>query len=153
MADELFGSELGLAFVIVGVLLFVVEVFQPGFLIAVPATVFIALGVLLSFNIVDGLLLLPIGLAVGLGSLYGTMMLYQSLAPPDTPSEMSIEGKIGEKGIVTKEVVANDRSGKIKIGMEEVRATSDQNISVGTKVKVTDAEGITLTVMPLQGEE
>ena len=70
MADELFGSELGLAFVIVGVLLFVVEVFQPGFLIAVPATVFIALGVLLSFNIVDGLLLLPIGLAVGLGSLY-----------------------------------------------------------------------------------
>ena len=153
MADELFGSELGLAFVIVGVLLFVVEVFQPGFLIAVPATVFIALGVLLSFNIVDGLLLLPIGLAVGLGSLYGTMMLYQSLAPPDTPSEMSIEGKIGEKGIVTKEVVANDRSGKIKIGMEEVRATSDQNIPVGTRVEVTDGEGITVTVMPLQGVE
>ena len=51
MADELFGSELGLAFVIVGVLLFVVEVFQPGFLIAVPATVFIALGILLSFNV------------------------------------------------------------------------------------------------------
>ena len=103
--DELFGSELGLAFVIVGVLLFVVEVFQPGFLIAVPATVFIALGVLLSFNIVDGLLLLPIGLAVGLGSLYGTMMLYQSLAPPDTPSEMSIEGKIGERGGVAVEQV------------------------------------------------
>ena len=101
----------------------------------------------------DGLLLLPIGLAVGLGSLYGTMMLYQSLAPPDTPSEMSIEGKIGEKGVVTKEVIANDRSGKVKISMEEMRATSDQNIPVGTKVKVTDAEGITVTVMPLQGEE
>ena len=81
------------------------------------------------------------------------MMLYQSLAPPDTPSEMSIEGKIGEKGVVTKEVIANDRSGKVKISMEEIRATSDQNISVGTKVKVTDAEGITVTVMPLQGEE
>ena len=153
MADELFGSELGLAFVIVGVLLFVVEVFQPGFLIAVPATVFIALGILLSFNVVDGLLLLPIGLAVGLGSLYGTMMLYQSLAPPDTPSEMSIEGKIGEKGIVTKEVVANDRIGKVKISMEEFRATSEQNIPVGTKIKVTDAEGITVTVIPLEGEE
>ncbi|MFL2944346.1 MAG: NfeD family protein [Candidatus Poseidoniales archaeon] len=153
MADELFGSELGLAFVIVGVLLFVVEVFQPGFLIAVPATVFIALGILLSFNVVDGLLLLPIGLAVGLGSLYGTMMLYQSLAPPDTPSEMSIERKVGEKGIVTKEVIANDRIGKVKISMEEFRATSDQNIPVGTKVEVTEAEGITVTVIPLQGEE
>ena len=153
MAEELFGSELGLAFVIVGVLLFVVEVFQPGFLIAVPATVFIALGILLSFNVVDGLLLLPIGLAVGLGSLYGTMMLYQSLAPPDTPSEMSIERKVGEKGIVTKEVIANDRIGKVKISMEEFRATSDKNIPVGTKVKVTDAEGITVTVIPLEGEE
>ena len=154
MADELFGSsELALAFIIIGVLLFVVEVFQPGFLIAVPATVFIALGILLSFNVVDGLLLLPIGLAVGLGSLYGTMMLYQSLAPPDTPSEMSIERKVGEKGIVTKEVVANDRIGKVKISMEEFRATSDQNIPVGTKVEVTDAEGITVTVIPLEGEE
>ena len=153
MADELFGSELGLAFVIVGVLLFVVEVFQPGFLIAVPATVFIALGILLSFNVVDGLLLLPIGLAVGLGSLYGTMMLSQSLAPPDTPSEMSIERKVGEKGIVTKEVIANDRIGKVKISMEEFRATSDQNIPVGTKVEVTEAEGITVTVIPLEGEE
>ena len=148
MADELFGSELGLAFVIVGVLLFVVEVFQPGFLIAVPATVFIALGILLSFNVVDGLLLLPIGLAVGLGSLYGTMMLYQSLAPPDTPSEMSIERKVGKIGIVTKEVIANERTGKVKISMEEFRATSEENIAVGTKVKVTNAEGITVTVVP-----
>ena len=148
MADELFGSELGLAFVIVGVLLFVVEVFQPGFLIAVPATVFIALGILLSFNVVDGLLLLPIGLAVGLGSLYGTMMLYQSLAPPDTPSEMSIERKVGKIGIVTKEVIANERTGKVKISMEEFRATSEENIAVGTKVKVTNAEGITVTVIP-----
>ena len=153
MADELFGSELGLAFVIVGVLLFVVEVFQPGFLIAVPATVFIALGILLSFNVVDGLLLLPIGLAVGLGSLYGTMMLYQSLAPPDTPSEMSIERKVGKIGIVTKEVIANERTGKVKISMEEFRATSEENIAVGTKVKVTNAEGITLTVITVEEKE
>ena len=91
MADDILeGTEAGLAFVIVGVLLFVIEVFQPGFLIAVPGTVFIVLGILLSFGVVDGMLLLPIGLAVGLGSLYGTMRLYQSLAPPDTPSEMSI---------------------------------------------------------------
>ena len=81
------------------------------------------------------------------------MMLYQSLAPPDTPSEMSIERKVGEKGIVTKEVIANDRIGKVKISMEEFRATSDQNIPAGTKVEVTEAEGITVTVIPLEGEE
>jgi membrane-bound ClpP family serine protease len=149
MADELLGSsEIGLAFIIVGVLLFIVEVFQPGFLIAVPGTVFIVLGVLLSFNLDLGLWILPIGLAVGLGSLYGTMKLYQSLAPPDTPSEMSIETLVGKSGIVTKDVEANTMNGKARIGREEFRATSDSNISKGTKVKVTNAEGITVTVIP-----
>ena len=148
MADELLGSsEIGLAFIIVGVLLFIVEVFQPGFLIAVPGTVFIVLGVLMSFNLDLGLWILPIGLAVGLGSLYGTMKLYQSLAPPDTPSEMSIQSTIGKSGIVTKDVEANEMSGKARIGREEFRATSDSNIPKGTKVKVTNAEGITVTVV------
>ena len=148
MADELIeGSELGLAFIIVGILLFVVEVFQPGFLIAVPGTVFMVLGVLMSFDIVSGFWLLPIGLAVGLGSLYGTMRFYQSLAPPDTPSEMSIETKIGAIGVVSKKVIANEKMGKVKIKTEEFRATSEQDIEEGTKVKVTNAEGITLTVV------
>ena len=115
MADELFGSsELALAFIIIGVLLFVVEVFQPGFLIAVPGTVFIVLGILMSFDDALGLssgTLLVIGLVVGLGSLYGTMTMYQSLAPPDTPSEMSIESMIGKSGIVTRDVTANEMSG------------------------------------------
>ena len=79
------------------------------------------------------------------------MQLYQSLAPPDTPSEMSIETMVGKTGIVTKEVIANERMGKVKINLEEFRATSEENISVGAKVKVINAEGITVTVVP-EGE-
>lgn len=149
MAEELLdGSELGLAFIIVGILLFVIEVFQPGFLIAVPGTVFIVLGVLMSFDVIDGFWLLPIGLAVGLGSLYGTMRLYQSLAPPDTPSELSIETTVGKTGVVTQKVIANEKSGKVKIKTEAFRATSEKDIEVGVKVKVIHAEGITVTVVP-----
>ena len=152
MADELLAdSEIGLAFIIVGILLFVIEVFQPGFLIAVPGTVFIVLGLLMSFNEALGLStfsLVTIGLIVGLGSLYGTMRMYQSLAPPDTPSEMSIESMVGRSGVVTKDVVANEMAGKVKVGREEFRATADIAVSSGTKVKVTHAEGITLTVVP-----
>ena len=149
MTEELLdGSELGLAFIIVGILLFVIEVFQPGFLIAVPGTVFIVLGVLMSFDVIDGFWLLPIGLAVGLGSLYGTMRLYQSLAPPDTPSEMSIETTVGKTGVVTQKVIANEKSGKVKLKTEEFRATSEEDIEVGVKVKVIHAEGITVTVVP-----
>ena len=152
MADETFvSSEIALAFIIIGILLFVVEVFQPGFLVAVPGTVFIVLGILMSFDDALGLspfMLLVIGLIVGGGSLYGTMTMYQSLAPPDTPSEMSIESMIGKSAIVTKDVVANEISGKAKVGREEFRATADHAIPEGTKVKVTHAEGITLTVVP-----
>ena len=152
MADETFvSSEIALAFIIIGILLFVVEVFQPGFLVAVPGTVFIVLGILMSFDDALGLspfMLLVIGLVVGGGSLYGTMAMYQSLAPPDTPSEMSIESMIGKSAVVTKDVVANEISGKAKVGREEFRATADTAIPEGTKVKVTHAEGITLTVVP-----
>ena len=152
MADETFvSSEIALAFIIIGILLFVVEVFQPGFLVAVPGTVFIVLGILMSFDDALGLspfMLLIIGLIVGGGSLYGTMTMYQSLAPPDTPSEMSIESMIGKSAVVTREVVANEISGKAKVGREEFRATADTAIPEGTKVKVTHAEGITLTVVP-----
>ena len=143
-------GEIGLAFIIVGVLLFVIEVFQPGFLIAVPGTVFIVLGLLMSFNEaleLSAFSLVAIGLVVGLGSLYGTMRMYQSLAPPDTPSEMSIEVMVGKSGIVTKEVVANEMTGKVKVGREEFRATADIAIPSGKKVKVTHAAGITLTVV------
>ena len=152
MADETFvSSEIALAFIIIGILLFVVEVFQPGFLVAVPGTVFIVLGILMSFDNALGLspfMLLVIGLIVGGGSLYGTMTMYQSLAPPDTPSEMSIESMIGKSAVVTKDVVANEISGKAKVGREEFRATSESDIPKDTKVKVTHAEGITLTVVP-----
>ena len=151
MADELLADgEIGLAFIIIGILLFVIEVFQPGFLIAVPGTVFIVLGLLMSFNEaleLSAFSLVAIGLVVGLGSLYGTMRMYQSLAPPDTPSEMSIEVMVGKSGIVSKDIVANEMTGKVKVGREEFRATADIAIPSGKKVKVTHAAGITLTVV------
>lgn len=148
MAEELMGTEIGLAFIIIGILLFLVEATMPGFLVAVPGTVLIALGILMSFDIVSGIWLLPIGLVVGLGSLYGTVKFYQTFAPPDTPSEMSIASYVGKTGKVTATVFPDSMSGKVRIEREEMRATSDSEIAVGISVEVVSAEGITLTVKP-----
>ena len=152
MAEELMGTEIGLAFIIIGILLFLVEATMPGFLVAVPGTVLIALGILMSFDIVTGIWLLPIGLVVGLGSLYGTVKFYQTFAPPDTPSEMSIESYVGKTGKVTKAVAPDTASGKIRVDREEMRAITcdscNSDIAVGTSVEVVSAEGITLTVKP-----
>ena len=152
MAEELLGTEIGLAFIIIGILLFLVEATMPGFLVAVPGTVLIALGILMSFDIVSGIWLLPIGLVVGLGSLYGTVKFYQTFAPPDTPSEMSIQSYIGRTGKVTVAVSPDAASGKVRIEREEMRAITcdscNSDIAVGTSVEVVSAEGITLTVKP-----
>ena len=152
MAEELLGTEIGLAFIIIGILLFLVEATMPGFLVAVPGTVLIALGILMSFDIVSGIWLLPIGLVVGLGSLYGTVKFYQTFATPDTPSEMSIESYVGKTGKVTKAVSPDTASGKVRIDREEMRAITcdscNSDIAVGTSVEVVSAEGITLTVKP-----
>ena len=148
MAEELLGTEIGLAFIIIGILLFRVEATMPGFLVAVPGTVLIALGILMSFDIVTGIWLLPVGLVVGLGSLYGTVKFYQTFAPPDTPSEMSIQSYVGRTGKVTAAVSPDSMPGKVRIEREEMRATSDSEIAVGISVEVVSAEGITLTVKP-----
>ena len=147
MAEELMGTEIGLAFIIIGILLFLVEATMPGFLVAVPGTVLIALGILMSFDIVTGIWLLPIGLVVGLGSLYGTVKFYQTFATPDTPSEMSIESFVGMSGKVTK-AITSDSIGKVRVDREEMRAISESDLSVGISVEVVSAEGITLTVKP-----
>ena len=152
MAEELLGTEIGLAFIIIGILLFLVEATMPGFLVTVPGTVLIALGILMSFDIVSGIWLLPIGLVVGLGSLYGTVKFYQTFATPDTPSEMSIESYVGKIGKVTKAVSPDTASGKVRVDREEMRAITcdscNSDIAVGTSVEVVSAEGITLTVKP-----
>tara|TARA_B100000586_G_C20088257_1_gene418760 strand:+ start:885 stop:1337 length:453 start_codon:yes stop_codon:yes gene_type:complete len=148
MAEELLGTEIGLAFIIIGILLFLVEATMPGFLVAVPGTVLIALGILMSFDVVTGIWLLPIGLVVGLGSLFGTVKFYQTFATPDTPSEMSIESYVGTTGRMTRAISSDSIYGKVRIDREEMRAISDSDVAIGTNVEVISAEGITLTVEP-----
>ena len=148
MAEELLGTEIGLAFIIIGILLFLVEATMPGFLVAVPGTVLIALGILMSFDVVTGIWLLPIGLVVGLGSLFGTVKFYQTFATPDAPSEMSIESYVGTTGRMTRAISSDSIYGKVRIDREEMRAISDSDIAIGTNVEVISAEGITLTVEP-----
>ena len=148
MAEELLGTEIGLAFIIIGILLFLVEATMPGFLVEVPGTVLIALGILMSFDVVTGIWLLPIGLVVGLGSLFGTVKFYQTFATPDAPSEMSIESYVGTTGRMTRAISSDSIYGKVRIDREEMRAISDSDIAIGTNVEVISAEGITLTVEP-----
>ncbi|MDP7474082.1 uncharacterized protein METZ01_LOCUS142214 [marine metagenome] len=146
------GAELGYAFIVLGILLFVIETFQPGFLLAVPATVLLVLGLLMVVapSIVDGWMALPIILIVGCVTFYFTLQFYQSLAPPDSPPTGSMEVHIGKEGKIIRAVVAGTIEGKIKLGTQEFRANSNIDIPEGNRVRVTGADGIHLVVEAIE---
>ena len=146
------GASLGYAFILLGILLFVIETFQPGFLLAVPATVLLVLGLLLIVapSIVNSWIVLPIILIVGSVTFYFTLKFYQSLAPPDSPPIGSLRVHIGKEAKVVKAVVPGTIKGKVRLGTIEFRASSSTDISEGSLVKVIDVDGIHFVVEPIK---
>ena len=146
------GASLGYAFILLGILLFVIETFQPGFLLAVPATVLLVIGLLLLVapDIVNSWMALPIILVVGCVTFYFTLKFYQSLAPPDSPPIGSLRVHIGKEAKVVKAVVPGTIKGKVRLGTIEFRASSSTDISEGSLVKVIDVDGIHLIVEAIQ---
>ena len=146
------GASLGYTFIMLGILLFVIETFQPGFLLAVPATVLLVLGLLMIVapDIVNSWMALPIILVVGCVTFYFTLKFYQSLAPPDSPPIGSLRVHIGKEAKVVKAVVPGTIKGKVRLGTFDFRACSSTDISEGSLVKVIDVDGIHLIVEAIQ---
>ena len=149
-------DAIGIALIVLGFFLLFVEATMPGFLIAVPATVLLVFGLMLMVNpdIMNGPEGVVLLLIVGVGTLIGTLKFYQSLAPPVDPATGGIVGNIGKRGKIVNAVNAEDFSGKVRIGVEKIRAISSEgDLAVGTEVEVISAEGIHVTVAPIKGEE
>ena len=146
------GESLGYGFILLGILLFVIETFQPGCLLAVPATVLLVLGLLMIVapSIVDGPEVLPIILVVGGVTFYFTLKFYQSLAPPDSPPSGSLRVYLGKEGKVTRAVVAGTIEGNIRLGTQEFRADSSTDVPEGSLVRVTNVDGIHLVVEAIE---
>ncbi|MBN1109811.1 MAG: NfeD family protein [Methanomassiliicoccales archaeon] len=146
-------TDLSLAFIVIGVLLLLVELSQPGFFILVPATVLLALGgiglvfpdLLLTWwsPITAVIILVPTTLL--------TIKLYQKLAPPSPPETTVASSLIGKEGFVEVEVVPGSLRGKVRISNTIWSATSSVPIPVGKRVKVLQSEGVHVTVEEVSG--
>lgn len=62
----------------------------------------------------------------------------------------NIDRIIGKNGIVLQDITMHDY-GLVKIGMEEWRASSDEEIKEGEEIVVTGISGVTLTVKKREG--
>ncbi len=147
---------IGLGFIIVGIIMFLIEAAAPGFFIGIPATICIVLGLIaIAFPQYFFSPLSPIA-AVVIGGLttVGIIYFYKYIAPPEKPTTTVGESLVGRKGIVTIDTTPTSQTkGKVKIGSEIWSATSDKPIKRGTRVVVVDYEGVHVIVKKDQNLE
>lgn len=141
-------TDLSLVFIVIGVLMLLVELSQPGSFLLVPATVLLVLG---GIGLVFPDLLLTvwspiIAVIILVPTTFLTIKLYQRLAPPAPPETTVATSLIGKDGVVETEVVPGSLKGKVRIANVIWSATSAAPISVGKRVKVVRSEGVHVTV-------
>ena len=144
--------QIGLIFVIVGVILFIVEVASPGFFVAIPASVLIILGAL--GMILDGFFLSMwspiVAIGVTVPAFLGTMYAYKRLAPPQPPTTTVGRSLVGKRGIVDTDIIPNTIKGKVRIENQTWSATSDHYIPKETLVEVVESKGVHVIVREVQ---
>ncbi len=144
--------QIGLIFVIVGVILFIVEVASPGFFVAIPASVLIILGAL--GMILDGFFLSMwspiVAIGVTVPAFLGTMYAYKKLAPPQPPTTTVGRSLVGKTGIVDTDIIPNTIKGKVRIENQTWSATSDHHIPKDTLVEVVESKGVHVIVREVQ---
>lgn len=155
MAFELTPSVwTAIAFLMFGLLLIFLEVFQPGFFIAVPGgALFLggAVGIAfprLMFASAWAWLLWPVFLGV---ATVANLWAYNRWAPPGTkPVTLSIDSLPGELGEVTVPVTGENMLGKVRVRGTSWSARSTGGvIPVGARVVVVRAEGVHVVVEPV----
>ena len=143
---------IALAFVIAGVLMLLAEAASPGSFIMVPGSVVIVLGLIWMlfpswtlqwWSIIIALIIL-------IPMIFVAIKLYQKLAPPAPPETTVATSLIGKSGVVLKEVVPNEISGKVKIENQTWSATAAVRIAAGAPVTVIESRGVHVVVSEIQ---
>jgi membrane-bound ClpP family serine protease len=143
------GVTLGWFLIVMGAVLLLVEVHSPGFFATVPATVMIALGILVLMGIdiynSGWGAIVGVSAAIIAGGL--TVYAYSRMTPNDSPTTVSRDSLIGREGIVIKEVDPKTLNGKVNVSSAEWSAHSTgATIAKGQKVRVVDSEGVHIVV-------
>jgi membrane-bound ClpP family serine protease len=143
------GLSFGWLLIIAGALLFLIEVYSPGFFATVPATVLIFLGILQLMGVdisnpwAGGI----IGIITALCAAGFTVWMYGKITPDESPTTISRDSLIGMEGQVQRSIDATTISGKVVIGSTEWSARSTgAAIPAGKRVKVVASQGVHIVV-------
>ena len=145
----------GWALIIIGIVLFMIEVLVPGqtFLMVLGAFM-TTLGIIaLITQDADFTFGAPgIGISLAVMAITGvlTFAIYRKLGTVQKPTTTVAESLIGQKGVVVKEIIPHEISGKVRIGTTEWSARSDDKIVKGKHVEVVDSKGVHIVVEEIE---
>ncbi len=144
--------SVGILIILIGGAFFTIEIFHPGALLLIPATIMIVGGFL--YLLIPSVLLRsiwgPIAILVAaLIATIVTMLYYRWLAGVHPPLSTTSGGLVGEEAVVIADVVPNTLRGKVRIRSEVWSARADAPIPAGTRVRVVAGEGVSVTVEPV----
>ncbi|HEV2167043.1 MAG TPA: NfeD family protein [Thermoplasmata archaeon] len=143
----------GIVIVVVGLVLFAIELAHPGALLFIPGSVLVVGGFLYLF-LPSVLLDSPIGpIVVILAALLAGLLqipYYRRVAPTHVPLSTTVRSFEGQTAFVTAAIVPNTLKGKVRVGTEIWSATSSAPIPAGAYVRVVRGEGVSLWVEPTE---
>lgn len=142
---------IGILIILIGGGFFTIEIFHPGALLLIPATIMIVGGFL--YLLIPDVLLRSIWgpIAILVAALLATILTilyYRWLAGVHLPLSTTSGGLVGEEAIVLVDVVPNTLKGKVRVRSEIWSARASRPIPAGTRVKVVAGEGVSVTVEP-----
>lgn len=146
---------IGLAMVVLGIILLLVEASSPGFFIAVPGTVLIflgALGIITNDWIFSTIYAPIIAVVIAAPMMLFTIWLYRKLAEPEVPTTTVGDSLVGKRGIVTVKIKPYSHQGKIKIENTVWSAIADQEIDEGKEVEIIEG-GVQVKVIEVKNEK
>lgn len=145
-------ATIALILIVIGLILILIEAVSPGAFIIVPGIVVLVIGIVsymvpgFMTSIWMPILIIVLFVVVS----FITVKLYHRLAPPEPPKTTINTSLIGKRGIVTAQINKNDLKGKVKIDNDTWSANADETIEIGKEVEVVAAEGVHITVKPIE---
>lgn len=144
------GVSYGWIIILIGAILFGLEVFSPGFFLLVPGTVLIIIGilVLLGIDIFSSGYGIIIGIGIAIIAAALTVYMYSRLSASDEkPLATSKDSLVGKDGRVITEVDEISIRGKVSIEGQIFSARSEKGlIPKDLKVKVIASQGVHIIV-------
>lgn len=134
--------------VIAGLVLWLIEIFTPGFVVGVFGTACLIVAPFACADVTFKMQLLVFGIATAAISLGIRPLILRHFYGREANIKTNIDALVGKAGLVTESIDNALETGRAKIGGDVWRAVTsdDSRVEVGQKITVREIEGCKLVV-------